>query len=64
MEPLSTRMASVEQTLADNGIYDGSRKDELKLLLEEQVSLKKILEQLEGEWLEQQELLEKILADE
>ena len=57
-------MASVEQTLADNGIYDGSRKDELKLLLEEQVSLKKILEQLEGEWLEQQELLEKILADE
>ena len=64
MEPLSARLASVEQTLADSGIYEPSRKDELKRLLEEQVSCKKTLEQLEVEWLDQQEALEKILADE
>jgi len=64
MEPLSTRLASMENTLADSGIYDARRKDELKQLLEEQVSCKKTLEQLEGEWLAQQEALEKILADE
>ena len=64
IEPLSARLASVEQTLADSGIYEPSRKDELKRLLEEQVSCKKTLDQLEGEWLDQQEALEKILADE
>lgn len=62
MEPLSARLASVEQTLADNEIYDASRKDELKQLLEEQITCKKMLAQLEGEWLEQQEALEKIMA--
>jgi ATP-binding cassette subfamily F protein 3 len=62
MEPLSARLASVEQTLADSEIYDASRKDELKQLLEEQISCKKTLEQLEGEWLEQQEALEKIMV--
>ncbi len=62
MEPLSARLASVEQTLAGSEIYDASRKDELKQLLEEQISCKKTLEQLEGEWLEQQEALEKIMA--
>jgi ATP-binding cassette subfamily F protein 3 len=62
MEPLSARLASVEQTLAGREIYDASRKDELKQLLEEQISCKKTLEQLEGEWLEQQEALEKIMV--
>ncbi|MEY4209405.1 MAG: hypothetical protein RLZZ20_2557 [Pseudomonadota bacterium] len=62
MEPLSARLASVEQTLAGSEIYDASRKDELKQLLEEQISCKKTLEQLEGEWLEQQEALEKIMV--
>jgi len=62
MEPLSARLASVEQTLADSEIYDASRKDELKQLLEEQITCKKMLAQLEGEWLEQQEALEKIMV--
>lgn len=64
MTPLSATLARIEQTLSDSGIYDASRKEELKQLLEDQVSSKKTLEQLEIEWLEQQELLEKILTSE
>ncbi len=64
MAPLNERLASLEHTLAGSEIYEASRKDELKRLLEEQVSCKKTLEQLESEWLEQQDLLEKILAGE
>ena len=62
MAQLSERKAVIEQTLADSGIYDEGRKDELKRLLEEQASCTKRLDQLEAEWLEQQEALEALMT--
>ncbi len=64
MTPLSARLATLEKTLADSAIYEAERKNDLRQLLEEQVSCKKTLEQLEAEWLEQQDRLEKLLASE
>ena len=37
--------------MADETLYDASRKDELKKLLDIQVSNKKLLEKIESEWL-------------
>ena len=57
---LSARKGEVDATLADPAIYDDARKDELKALILDQASLSKELEQLETEWLEQQEALEQV----
>ncbi len=58
----NTRRAELESLLADPAMYAESRKEELKAHLFEQATLVKELEQLEGEWLEQQAALEAIGA--
>ncbi|MEW6132181.1 MAG: ATP-binding cassette domain-containing protein [Pseudomonadota bacterium] len=62
MEGLSTRKAAVDARLADEGIYAEAGKEELKRLLLEQAELAKELEEVEGEWLVQQEALEALGA--
>ncbi len=57
----NARKAELETLLAAPDIYAESRKDDLKAHLFEQASLTKELEQLEGEWLEQQDALESIV---
>ncbi len=54
------KLAALETRLGDGGLYDGSRKDELKQLLAEQTTLKGREAQLEEHWLEKLELLEKL----
>ncbi len=48
---LTKKQEEIESTLADETLYDASRKDELKKLLDIQVSNKKLLEKIESEWL-------------
>ncbi len=54
------KLAALETRLGDGGLYDGSRKDELKQLLAEQTTLKGRETQLEEQWLEKLELLERL----
>ncbi|HVK94415.1 MAG TPA: ATP-binding cassette domain-containing protein [Noviherbaspirillum sp.] len=56
------RKAEVDARLADPAIYNDANKEELKALILDQAYLGKELEQLETEWLEQQEALEKLTA--
>jgi ATP-binding cassette subfamily F protein 3 len=58
MAKLNLKKEEVTQKLADSEIYSDSNKDKLKTLLLEQASISKELEQLEADWLEQQEFLE------
>jgi ATP-binding cassette subfamily F protein 3 len=60
MAKLQEKKAAVDSRLADPAIYDAANKDELKTLIMDQVYLSKELEQLETEWLEQQETLERV----
>ncbi|MGV3742691.1 MAG: ATP-binding cassette domain-containing protein, partial [Burkholderiaceae bacterium] len=73
-KPVETRIKRLEEQLAKHNarkeeldarlaapeIYDAANKEELKSLLTEQAYCAKEIEQLEMEWLEQQEELEKI----
>jgi ATP-binding cassette, subfamily F, member 3 len=52
--------AAVDARLADPAIYDAANKDELKTLIVDQAYYAKELEQLETEWLEQHDALEKL----
>lgn len=56
------KKAGLDARLADPAIYEPGKKEELKTLLAEQAACAQSLEQLEMEWLEQQEALETILA--
>ena len=56
------KKAGLDARLADSSIYEAGKKDELKALLAEQAACAQSVEQLEMEWLEQQEALETILA--
>ncbi|RJG00845.1 ATP-binding cassette domain-containing protein [Noviherbaspirillum sedimenti] len=58
----TAQKAAVDEKLADPEIYDVAKKKELKVLLTDQAYYAKELEQLEGEWLEQQEALEQASA--
>ncbi|MDD5388739.1 MAG: ATP-binding cassette domain-containing protein [Gallionellaceae bacterium] len=60
MERRNTRRAELETLLTDPALYGEARKEDLKARLFEQATLVKELEQLELEWLEQQEVLEGI----
>ena len=62
MAKLNARKAQVDARLADPAIYDDANKEELKALILDQAYLAKELEQLETEWLEQQEALEQLTA--
>ena len=55
---LHQQKSALDAKLAEPDIYDISRKSELKTLQEAQAVCSKDLEQLEAEWLEQQESLE------
>ncbi|TFV88933.1 ABC transporter ATP-binding protein, partial [Oxalobacteraceae bacterium OM1] len=54
------KKAVIDARLADPAIYDAANKDELKALIVDQAYHTKELEQLENEWLEQQDALERI----
>ncbi|HYD96199.1 MAG TPA: ATP-binding cassette domain-containing protein [Noviherbaspirillum sp.] len=62
MAKLNVRKTEVDARLADPSIYDDANKEELKALILDQAYLAKELEQLETEWLEQQDELEKLTA--
>jgi ATP-binding cassette subfamily F protein 3 len=57
----NAQKATVDAQLADPEIYDHAKKKELKALLADQAFYAKELEQLEAEWLEQQEALEQVV---
>lgn len=54
----STTLAQIETKLSDNDLYLTENKEKLTTLLADQAELKKKLEQVENDWLTQQELLE------
>lgn len=58
---LSNQLAQIEQKLADSDIYDHERKSELNDYLRQQKETKLTLEEIETEWLAQQEVLENII---
>jgi ATP-binding cassette subfamily F protein 3 len=57
------RLAKIETSLGDSGIYEAARKDELRDLLAEQAKLKVREGQLEESWMEALELLESLQAE-
>ena len=59
---LNARKADIDARLASPDIYDAANKEELKTLITDQAYCSKELEQLENEWLEQQEALEQLQA--
>ena len=63
MEQLQQQLATVEQNLADPGLYDDQQKVRLKELLAEQAELKRELEDVEAEWLEVSETVESLEAE-
>jgi ATP-binding cassette subfamily F protein 3 len=56
----NAQMTEIEAKLSDQSIYDNARKAELKTVLTDQTYYKKDLEQLEAEWLKEQEALEAV----
>jgi ATP-binding cassette subfamily F protein 3 len=62
MGRLTTQKAALDIRLAEPDIYEHNRKDELRMLQEEQANCSRELNALEAEWLEQQEALEKTAA--
>ena len=62
MDRHTARKGEIDTRLADPDIYAEARKDELKQLLFEQADLVRELDQLEGEWMEQQEALESLAS--
>ena len=62
MVKLNARKAEVDAKLADPAIYGDANKETLKALILDQAYLSKELEQLETEWLEQQDALEQLTA--
>ncbi|MBI5331768.1 MAG: ATP-binding cassette domain-containing protein [Betaproteobacteria bacterium] len=63
MERLNTRKTEVDSRLADPALYAEANKEEVKRLLRDQADLVARLEEVEGQWLEQQEQLETLLAE-
>ncbi|WP_236208267.1 ATP-binding cassette domain-containing protein [Pseudomonas tohonis] len=57
---LHEKLSAVEARLGDSGLYEASRKDELRDLLAEQARLKAREGELEEKWLEALELLENL----
>ena len=60
MSNVNLELEQVENSMADATIYDATRKDELKSLLDAQVNSKRQLERLESEWLQLNEEIEKL----
>ena len=62
MEAATARKADLDTRLADPSVYEAGNKDALRTLLADQAACAQALEQLEMEWLEQQEALETVQA--
>lgn len=62
MDKLNTRKLELEQVLADPEIYTEANKETLKFHLYDQAQIARELEQVETEWMVQQEALEAILS--
>ena len=60
MNVINAELERIEHSMADASIYDASRKDELKILLDTQVSRKRKFEHFESEWLQFNEELEQL----
>ena len=60
MSDLQKEKLLIETMMADGALYEPSRKEELKQLLEKQLRCKLSLEKIESEWLQTQEQLEEI----
>jgi ATP-binding cassette, subfamily F, member 3 len=60
MAKLAPRKAEIEARLAGGAIYEEARKEDLKAALLDQAYVARELAQLEGEWLEQQEKLDRL----
>lgn len=60
MDKIGTKLAEVEESLADNSIYQAENKDKLSQLLVQQVELKQKLEEVEMEWMDLTEQLEQM----
>ena len=58
MEKLQSQLDELENQLADTGLYEDARKDELKTLLAKQADTKADLEEIEMAWMELTEALE------
>ncbi|WP_194721398.1 ATP-binding cassette domain-containing protein [Noviherbaspirillum malthae] len=62
MAKSNARKSEIDAKLADPAIYEDANKEALKQLILDQAYVAKELEQLETEWLEQQEALEQLTA--
>ena len=62
MDRLNARKSELDGELANSDIYAEANKDRLKTFLFEQAQVAKDLEQLEAEWMEQQEALENLAS--
>ncbi|QIA62297.1 ABC transporter ATP-binding protein [Vibrio astriarenae] len=60
MDKLGTAVAQAEQQLLDNSLYEAENKAKLNQVLADQASAKSQLEEIEMEWMEQQETLEQM----
>jgi ATP-binding cassette subfamily F protein 3 len=60
---LTKKQEEIESALADETIYDASRKDDLKKLLDAQVRNKQLLEKIESEWLKLTDELDQLQTE-
>ena len=58
LEKLQEQLFELETQLADNSLYSEAAKDKLKVLLQQQASLKSEIDEAESSWLEAAEALE------
>lgn len=58
LEELGAHLAAIEEKMADTGLYEAARKDELHKLLHQQAQLKAEQEEVEMRWMELSEALE------
>ncbi len=60
MEKLEQRQKTIETRMADSGLYDEARKDELRDLIHEQARIRQQIDDMETEWFELGEALEQL----
>jgi ATP-binding cassette subfamily F protein 3 len=63
LEKQQSRRTAIEASLADTGLYDASRKDELTRLLREQATLTGEIDRLESDWLDAREALDTLTRE-